>query len=102
MRFGPVVALLLVAFGLASDIKIDKGIVVLNTSNFDVALTKYPVLAVDFYADWCSHCIQLAPRWEELAKDLSNAKSNIALAKVDGHFNQELVTKYGVIYSSYP
>jgi len=52
---------------------------------------------VEFYAPWCGHCKQLAPKYEAAAKRLSVNK-NIVIAKVDATANEV----HGVQIKSYP
>jgi thioredoxin 1 len=50
-----------------------------------------PVI-VDFWADWCGPCKQLAPRLEELAEQFPEVK----IVKVDVDANQELARSFGI------
>lgn len=42
---------------------------------------------VEFYAPWCGHCKQLAPKYEALAKRLAHNKK-IVIAKCDSTANE--------------
>ncbi len=48
---------------------------------------------VDFWAEWCAPCLQIAPALEELAKDM-NGKVTVAKLNIDQ--NPGTPTKYGV------
>ncbi len=51
-----------------------------------------PVL-VDFYADWCEPCKQMAPVLKEVKSDL---KENVRIIKVNVDKNPFIATKYQI------
>lgn len=51
-----------------------------------------PVL-VDFWAEWCRPCKQIAPTLEELADDMADS---LTVAKIDVEHNPGTPVKYGV------
>ncbi len=57
-------------------------VVQLNDNNFEAEISKYEVVMVNFYADWCRFCQMLKPVWQDAADSLaSNAR--VKLARVD-------------------
>jgi thioredoxin 1 len=58
----------------------------------DVLGASKPVL-VDFWAEWCTPCRQIAPALEELANELGG---KITIAKLNIDENPSMPIKYGV------
>ena len=70
------------------------GIVVLTESNFrrEVLESGFPVI-VDFYADWCGPCKQIAPAMEALSEKW---EGTVRFAKVDIDAHPAIASGYNV------
>ena len=70
---------------------------VIEVNNNDEFVTKVinstkPVL-VDFWAEWCGPCKQLAPLVEEASEEF---KDSLLVCKMDVDNNRETAAKYGI------
>jgi thioredoxin 1 len=66
----------------------------LNESNFEQEVLKSPLpVVVDFWANWCGPCKQVAPVLDELAGEYEN---RVRVGKVDVDEAQELAAKFNV------
>jgi thioredoxin 1 len=63
-------------------------------SSFDADVLKAEgAILVDFWAEWCGPCKQIAPALEELSKDLG---ARVTVAKINIDDNPQTPGKYGV------
>ena len=67
----------------------------MNEENSDSELARGPVM-VEVYAEWCSHCKQLQPTWEALAKELGSDEQPIRVRKVNGPQQKTLSFRLGL------
>jgi len=57
----------------------------LDEHTFNIALEENEYVFVDFFANWCSHCRDLAPTWETLAEVMYQAAENRVEDQPDVH-----------------
>jgi len=69
----------------------DEPIHVSGAQELQETVSDHDVVLVDFYADWCGPCKQLAPIVDRIATD-----TDATVAKVDIDANQGLAAKYSV------
>ena len=68
--------------------------VTVTEQNFQAEVLQSPVpVLVDFWAEWCGPCRQIAPALEELATEY---EGKLTVAKVNIDENPQVPTKYGV------
>ncbi|PVI04963.1 thioredoxin-domain-containing protein [Periconia macrospinosa] len=73
----------------------DKIVNVTSSSHFDKLLSSSSYTIVDFYADWCGPCKQIAPVFASLAERESKP-GRVQFVKVDVDSQQDVARKYGV------
>jgi thioredoxin 1 len=66
---------------------------VLTDSNFASEVTKYPIMAVDFWAPWCGPCRMVSPIIEQLSREYSG---RVAFGKVNVDENQRIAASFGI------
>jgi len=66
--------------------------VINDKTEFDAAIQNPGLTVVDFYADWCGPCKQIAPLYEQLAAKYQD----VAFIKVDVDAAQEVAQAEGV------
>ena len=64
-----------------------------NETVTNEVLEQTKLVLVDFWAEWCGPCKQIAPTLEELAEKYSE---NLSVCKVDVDANRELALQYNV------
>jgi len=67
-------------------------VIEVSSENWDKEVIKADFAMVDFYADWCSPCKQLAPIVEELARENPGLK----VCKLDIDENRKIYVKYKI------
>lgn len=74
-------------------------VLALGADDFEGVVLGEKAALVEFYAPWCGHCKQLAPKYEQLATHMAG-ESNVVIAKVDATEHPELASSYDV--TGYP
>jgi len=83
----------LMSGGRAAGEKPDKPLHV-DEGEFDEIVRRYPLVVVDFWAEWCGPCRMIAPIIDELAREYAG---RVVFVKVDVDRNRRLAMKYGIM-----
>ncbi|MBN2170544.1 MAG: thioredoxin [Candidatus Krumholzibacteriota bacterium] len=67
--------------------------VTLTDASFDQAVQKYPLLVVDFWAEWCGPCRVIGPIIEQLAGE---QQGRIVFGKLDTEANPETPARFDI------
>jgi len=65
----------------------------LGDDSFDEALKRYPLVVVDFWAEWCGPCRMVAPAIEELASAMAG---RVTFGKCNTDHNPRLAARFGI------
>lgn len=65
----------------------------ITDDNFQDVIEKYPLVVVDFWAEWCPHCKVMGKVIEELAEDFSG---EIVFGKLNIDQNRETPRKFQI------
>jgi len=68
--------------------------IVLNENSFNKAVSKYPFLVIDCWAEWCMPCQMVHPVIESLAK---KRKGEITFGKLNVDENREIASRFGIM-----
>jgi len=75
-------------------------VTILTDENFDsIVHDPNKHVLVEFYAPWCGHCKQLAPKYEEVGKTF-DGEDEVVIAKMDADSHKMKPSEYGV--TGYP
>lgn len=72
----------------------NENITALTSTSFDEAITEGKPILVDFWAEWCGPCRQIAPILDELATEQT---ARLRIGKLDVDANQAIPQRYGVM-----
>lgn len=75
----------------------DGEVVDVSETNFDEVLARGTPVLLKVYAEWCKHCVALAPVWGEVAREL---EGELFVARANGPKNRLLVKRVGA--KAYP
>lgn len=64
-----------------------------SVSEFTQAIQSNAVVLVDFWAEWCPHCIHLMPQVDSLTKEMAG---KVAVMKVNAGEESEVASQYEV------
>lgn len=66
----------------------------LSDADFDQFVSKYPLVVVDFWAEWCAPCRFMAPVIKELASEMAG---KVVFGKLNVDYNPATATKFGIM-----
>lgn len=80
---------------LGSQVAIESKVIEVNENNFEEeVLNSEKLVLIDFYADWCEPCKMLSP----IIDEVSNEKDNVKFVRIDVDTNDNLATRYQIMY----
>ena len=68
--------------------------ITLADDGFDLAVERYDLMVVDFWAPWCGPCMMMAPVLEELAEEYAG---RVTFGKLNTDENPTTTERFGVM-----
>lgn len=68
--------------------------ITLADDGFDLAVERYDLMVVDFWAPWCGPCMVMAPALEELAEEYAG---RVTFGKLNTDENPATTERFGVM-----
>ena len=99
LTYGVLLLLLSIA---KAEIEEDENVLVLTDKNFQKALDENTLLLVEFYAPWCGHCKELAPKFVEAAATLKERGLKVKCARIDSTSHPQVSRRYGILDKVHP
>jgi len=65
-----------------------------SDANFDELVSRYPVVVVDFWAEWCAPCRAIAPVVKEMAKEMAG---KVVFGKLNVDDNPATAARFGIM-----
>lgn len=66
----------------------------LSDADFDQFISRYPLVVVDFWAEWCAPCRFMSPVIMELASEMAG---KVVFGKINVDYNPETAARYGIM-----
>ena len=66
----------------------------ITDENFERVIKQYPMVVVDFWAEWCAPCLMLAPTLDALAREYAG---KVVFGKLNVDENRQTAAKYGIM-----
>lgn len=63
-------------------------------ADFDAFVSRYPVVVVDFWAEWCAPCRAIAPIVKEMARELAG---RVVFGKLNVDDNPATAARFGIM-----
>lgn len=76
----------------AENEKVEENVIIVTKENFEEVIKSDKIVIVDFWADWCTPCLYIAPILEEIAKE----NDDIILCKVNVDEEEKLSADYNI------